>query len=305
MAWLTAKHINRDTLSPWGFIAFPLAIVMLFTALPTLAGLLLSLFEWSGGGAPRFIGLQNYADLFASSAFGPALRNTLLFAVFTVPLTIILAFLVATALHAPWFIGRTTMRAIFFMPTIVSVVAIGFIWRWVLDSTDAGLLNHVLTDIVGIPRSALPEWLGNNGWGLATIIIVSIWRGLGFSIVLYLAAVGNVPRSLYDAAAVDGANSWQTLWNVTWPGVRPMTIFLLITGLIGALQVFDIVLVMIGRGGQEWTDVLNLYLYREFTQNRLGFAAAIGSVVLFLTVILTIAQLAWLNRPERKVVTTA
>ncbi|MBL1215903.1 MAG: sugar ABC transporter permease [Planctomycetes bacterium] len=304
MPWLT-NTLNRNTLSPWGFIAFPLAIVMLFTALPTLAGLLLSLFEWSGGGSPRFIGLKNYTDLIASSAFWPALCNTLLFAAFTVPLTVFFAFLIAAALNAPWFIGRTTMRTIFFLPTVVSIVAIGFIWSWVLDSTDAGLLNHVLTDIVGLPRAWLPEWLGNNPWGLASVIMVSIWRGLGFSIVLYLAAVSNVPRALYDAAAVDGANSWQTLWNVTWPGVRPMTVFLLITGLIGALQVFDVVLVMIGEGGQRWTDVLNLYLYREFTNNRLGFAAAIGSVVLLLTVIMTVAQLKWLNRPEGRTRTAA
>ncbi len=145
----------------------------------------------------------------------------------------------------------------------------------------------------------MPDWLGNSGWGLTTIIVVSIWRGLGFSIVLYLAALTSVPRSLYDAAAVDGAGGWQTLWNVTWPGVRPMTVFLMITGTITALQVFDIVLLMIGKAQQDGTDVLNLYLYREFTANRLGFAAAIGVVVLLMTVVITVAQ-AWSLRTGKQ-----
>jgi multiple sugar transport system permease protein len=164
----------------------------------------------------------------------------------------------------------------------------------VLDPSPSGLFNHLLT-AAGVPREVLPDWLGNSAWGLTTIIVISIWRQLGFCIVLYLAALTSVPRSLYDAAAVDGAGGWQTLWNVTWPGVRPMTVFLMITGTITALQVFDIVLLMIGKAQQSGTDVLNLYLYREFTANRLGFAATIGVVVLLLTVAITLAQV-WTMR---------
>jgi len=277
-------------MSAWGFIAFPLVIVFLFTALPTVAGVGLSFFEWRGSGLPRFIGLQNYAAAFSEPAFWYALRNTLIFAIVTVPLTVGLAFLIAVALEAPWVRGRTLLRTVFFLPAIVSIVAIGFIWRWVLDPTPSGLLNHVLLAI-GISQDHLPDWLGNNPWGLFTIIFVSVWRGLGFSVVLYLAALTNVPRSLYDAAAVDGAGSWQTMWHVTRPGVQPMSFFLLVTGMIGALQVFDLVLVMIGTNQQAWTDVLNLFLYREFTASRLGFAAALGVVVLGLTLAVTVLQL--------------
>lgn len=280
---------HRRSRNAWLFLAFPLTIIVCFTALPSLAGIALSFFEWSGGGGPRFIGLENYRALHAAGPFWPALRNTLVFAVVTVPVTVGGAFLISAALNAEWFRGRTTLRTILFIPTIVSIVAIGFIWRWVLDPSPAGLLNHALESI-GLQREALPDWLGHTPWGLATIIGVSIWRGLGFSIVLYLAALGGVPRSMYDAAAVDGATSWQTLWNITWPGVRPMTFFLLVTGMIGALQVFDIILVMIGTSATGWTDVLNLYLYREFTLNRLGYASAIGVVILLLTILITALQ---------------
>lgn len=284
----------QNNIKPWGFVAFPLTIIFVFTALPTIAGVILSFFEWSGGGLPAFVGLQNYHDLVLSATFWPALRNTLIFAAVTVPVTVILAFLFAAALNSQWFVGRTVLRTVFFMPTIVSIVAIGFIWRWLLAPPPTGLISQFLITM-GLDKSLAPDWLGNSPWGLASIIIVSIWRGLGFSIVLYLAALGNVSRNTYDAAAVDGANSWQALWNITWPGVRPMTIFLLITGFIGALQIFDIVLVMTGNTEQAWTDVLNLFLYREFTQNRLGFAAAIGVMVLLMTIIVTAAQLYWIS----------
>ncbi len=273
----------------WWYLAFPLTIVVLFTALPSIAGVALSFFEWSGGGSPRFVGLENYRALFAAGPFWPALRNTLLFALITVPITTGGAFLAAAALNAEWFCGRTLVRTILFVPTIISIVAIGFIWRWVLDPSPGGLLNTALASL-GVDRGALPDWLGRSPWALATIILVSIWRGLGFAVVLYLAALGGVSRSLYDAAAVDGATPWQTLRHITWPSVRPMTFFLLITGMIGALQVFDIVLVMIGTSAQGWADVLNLYLYREFTLNRLGYASTIGVVILILTIFITALQ---------------
>ncbi len=297
--------ITKRNLSPYAFIAFPLAIIFIFTALPTLAGVILSFFEWSGGGMPQFIGLQNYQALSASDNFYFALRNTLIFTAATVPITVILAFLFAVALNAEWFVGRSILRTVFFLPTIISIVAIGFIWRWLLDPSDAGLINHHLTTFLtsigtligneALTQFEMPDFLGNSPLGLTTIIIVSIWRGLGFSIVLYLATLGSVPRAYYEAAAVDGAGPWKMIWHITWPTVRPMTFFLLITGTITALQVFDIILVMIGTNQQDYTDVLNLFLYREFTQNRLGFAAAIGVVLLVITAVITICQMLFLR----------
>ncbi len=304
----------------WGFVAFPLAIIFLFTALPTIVGVALSLFEWTGGGWPRFVGLQNYATAFGDRTLGRALINTLLFAAGTVPLTILLAFPLAVAMNAPWFRGRTALRTIFFLPTVISIVAIGLLWRWVLEPSSAGLLNHALTTmgLESLPNQAFealnvvagwlhlpqfvapdarhPEWLAGTPLGLATIIAVSTWRGLGFAIVLYLAALGNVPQASYDAAAVDGAGPWQIMWRITWPSVRPMTFFLLITGLIGALQVFDIIIVMMGQFEQNWTDMLNVYLYREFGRSRLGYAATIGVVLLAATGLVTAAQLALWRR---------
>jgi multiple sugar transport system permease protein len=286
---------RRSNITAWSFIAFPLAVIALFTALPTLAGIVLSFFEWDGGGVPHFIGLENYRALLADDPqFAYALRNTVLFALITVPLTTVAAFLFAVALHARWFIGSTITRTILFLPTVISIVAVGFIWRWVLDPqsglVSASLRGSCLDNLFG---GEFPLWLGDTPWALAAIIFIQIWRQVGFCVVLYLAALSGVRKSMFEAAGVDGAGSWRTTLHITWPAVRPMTAFLLITGAIWALQVFDLIWVITGGAEQRWTDVLNAHLYREFAANRLGYAATIGVFVLLLSAAVTVAQFRW------------
>jgi len=288
---------GQDSKSGWAFAAFPLAVIFVFSALPSVAGLGLSLFEVGGEGW-RFVGLANYqAALTDDPPLWRAARNTLIFALGSVPLKVAAGFLVAVALNAPWFVGKTVCRTLVFLPTVISVVALGYLWRWVLDA-QAGLLNAGLEG-AGLMGLLFPDgpplWLGDNPWALGALIGIHVWRGLGFSAVLYMAALSQVPRSLYEAAALDGATGWQATWYVTWPAVRPMTIFLLITGALGALQVFDLVWVMTDGGG-DWTTVLNVRLYEEFTQNRLGYASTIGALVLALSAAATALQFRWYRR---------
>lgn len=276
-------------------------IIAIFTAVPTLAGALLSLFEWSGSAAPKFIGLQNYYAVFnTDQQAGFAARNTIIFAIGTVPITVVLSFLAAVVMRAEWLRGRALLRTIYFLPTVISIVAIGFLWRWLLDP-HAGLVNTML-ETLGIDAVAsqwpLP-WLGDSPWSLGALCFVHVWRNLGFCIVLYLAALSRVPRSLYEAGAVDGAGGWRTTWRLTWPAVKPMTVFVVVTSSIWSLQVFDLVWVITGGAQQTWTDVLNTHLYREFSANRLGYAAMIGVIVLLLTALVTGAQLWWMRDRTR------
>ena len=292
---------RRSNINGWAFIAFPLLVIGVFTALPTLAGIALSFFYWDGGHAPQFIGLENYRALMADDPqFWYAARNTVLFALVTVPITTVIAFLFAVALHARWFIGSTITRTVFFLPTVVSIVAIGFIWRWVLDP-QSGLLNAGLrfARLDSLFGGELPLWLGDTPWALAALMSIQIWRNLGFCVVLYLAALSRVPRAQYEAASVDGAGSWRAMLHITWPAVRPMTAFLLITGAIWALQVFDLVWVVTGGAEQRWTDVLNAHLYREFAP-RPGYSAAIGVFVLLLSALVTAAQFRWFRSEEAR-----
>jgi ABC-type sugar transport system permease subunit len=284
--------VSRPGLSPYAFVAFPLAILAVFSLAPTAAGLALSLFNWNGSGIPRFVGLENFRGLFSDPRFTPALRNTLLFVLGTVPASTFLGFLLAVAVHAKWFVGRTLARSLFFLPTVISIVAIGFVWRWLLN--DQGGLVPAFLRAIGISRP--PNLLQEGSWPLVSIIIVQIWRGVGFCMVLYLAALSNVNESLYEAAEVDGADRPQVLRHITWPQVAPTTVFLLVTGVIGALQVFDIVWGVTAGTETDSCNVLNLYVLREFQHSRLGYAAAIGVVIFLLTLAATGTQLAVLRR---------
>lgn len=284
----------RRSANAYLFIAFPLTILFVFTLLPTILGLGLSFFSWEADGV-RFVGLKNFEALLADDKMPPALINTLKYVACSVPPTVIGAFFLAVLVHARWFVGKTIVRTIIFLPTVVSIVAIGFVWRWVLND-DAGLLNWALS-LAGVADP--PNWLQDGTWTFWWIVIVSVWRGVGFCLVLYLAALGNIPESLYEAAELDGASRWSIVRHVTWPQVAPTTAFLLVTGVIGALQIFDIVYVMTGESETNATNVLNLYIFRQFTYGQYEYAAAIGVVIFLLTLVATVAQLAVLSRGAR------
>ncbi|MBL8765374.1 MAG: sugar ABC transporter permease [Phycisphaerae bacterium] len=266
----------------WGLIAFPMAVLTVFTLAPTAAGLALSVFEWDGSSAPVFIGARHYAGLLADERFGPALRNTLIFALAGVPLSVLAGFALALACDAPWFRGRAVVRTLLFLPQIVSVAATGLMWRWLLDGTGGALPGALRS--AGI---AAPDFLQAGWWPLASLIVIGVWRQAGFCMVLYLAALSNVSRSLYEAGRVDGAGSWGLLRHVTWPQAMPMTGFLTLTGLISALQVFDLVIVLVGDVESPATATLNVLVFREFRQGRLGYASAIGTMIFALTMTVT------------------
>lgn len=297
--------MGRQTFTAWSFVAFPLAVLMVFVLLPTVAGLVLGFFDWSGGpvwtsdagwNLPRYIGLENFRRLLSEPTIGHGLRNTIVFTLVSVPLSVLVGFLLASAVNSEWFRGRTLVRTLLFMPTIVSIVAIAFVWRWMLDS-DAGLLNWLL-EISGagwLLRLAgletLPRWLVDDPWPFVWIVIIQIWRTVGFTMVLYLAALQGIPQSLYEAGSIDGASRWQSLRYITWPMVMPMTTFLLVTGVITALQVFDLVYIMSGRSVTDSTTVLNVEVYRQFTFGSYGYAAAIGMLIFVITMLATALQL--------------
>lgn len=279
--------------SAYRLIAFPLAVLMVFTLVPTVLGMGLSVFEWGGGAdAPGYVGLAHFRAMAGDETMRHALINTLGYVALSVPPTIGLAFLLAVAVDADWFVGKAVVRATIFMPTIVSIVAIGFVWRWVLDD-QAGLLNWGLRS-VGVADP--PNWLIDGRWPMAWVILVAVWRGVGFCLVLYLAALSSINRNLYEAAAIDGASRSQILRYITWPSVRPMTVFLVITSVIAALQVFDLVYIMTPGRENQYTTVLNLYLYRQFAEfANFGYAAAIGIVIFAITLVFTAVQLGWVR----------
>lgn len=273
----------------------PVALLFLFPAIiilgtfnfyPALYSLYLSFFEWNGVSPQRpFVGLQNYQRLFSSAEFWNSLRVTLIYAGAMTLSALALGMFVAVLLNQNIF-GRALYRTLYFLPVITPTVAAGVVWKYLFDPSQ-GVVNRLLGGI-GIQG---PSWLTDPGWALVAVIIVGLWKRVGFNMVVYLAALQGIPRMYYEAAELDGANSWQRFRAITLPLLGPSTFFLSVTALIDAFQVFDLVYVMTSGGPIKSTDVLGYYLYRYgFRFYELGFASAIAYVMFVLIFVVTIVQ---------------
>lgn len=268
------------------FLLPAIAILGTFNVYPALYSLYLSFFEWNGFTPNRdWVGGGNYAKLLAAPEFWNSLKVTGLYAGGVTLTSLALGLIVAVLLNQP-LRGRTFYRVLYFLPVITPTVAAGVVWKYLFDPTQ-GAVNDLLGS-VGIHG---PNWLVDPNWALLAVIIVGVWKRVGFNVVVYLAALQGVPRSYYEAAQIDGATPWQQLRYVTVPLLAPTTFFLVITSLIEAFQVFDLVYVMTAGGPLGSTDVFGFYLYREgFKYSQLGFASAIAYVMFALIFLATVVQ---------------
>lgn len=264
------------------------AIIILgtFNFYPALYSLYLSFFEWNGVAPTKdAVGFQNYTRLFASGEFWNSLRVTVLYAGGMTVVALALGMLVAVLLNQP-IRGQAVYRALYFLPVITPTVAAGVVWKYLFDPSQ-GVVNRSLAG-VGIEG---PAWLSDPSWALVAVVIVGIWKRVGFNMVVYLAALQGIPRSYYEASRLDGANAWQTFRFITLPLLGPSTFFLSVTALIDAFQVFDLVYVMTAGGPLGSTDVIGFYLYRYgFRYYELGFASAIAYVMFILIFVVTLVQ---------------
>lgn len=263
--------------SPWllGFL--------LFTIYPILASLYYSFTRYDVIRAPTFIGLENYINLFtADRVFKTVLGNTLYFVLIGVPLGVVAAFLLAMLLNND-IRFRPVFRTIFYIPAIVPVVASAMVWLWVMN-TQYGLINSVWTSW---GNKAIP-FISSPGMAKPSLILIHIWAQ-GNAIVIFLAALQDVPRSLYDAALVDGAGRWARFWHVTIPMCTPAILFVLITGLIYAFQYFVFPWLLTGGGPRNSTEFYSVYLYRNaFEFFKMGYASALAWVLFVVIVAFTI-----------------
>jgi multiple sugar transport system permease protein len=268
-------------IGPWlfGFLAF--------TLYPIGASIYYSFCDYDVLSSPVWVGTLNYQDMFTDSVFWKSLYNTFYFAVFSLPLGLVIALLVAVLLNQS-VSGRSVFRTVFFIPSLVPVVASCMIWLWILNGK-FGLLNFALSWF-GIEG---PQWLADEHWTKPAIILMSLW-GCGNTIVIYLAALQDVPRSLYESADIDGANFWIKLWHITIPIISPVIYFNLIMGIIGSLQVFAQAFVMLGGGGPNRSALFYaVYLYQNaFKYRQMGYASAMAWVLFILIVFLTWAATA-------------
>ena len=261
----------------WLFIAPNLLGVLLFTFIPLASVVALSFTEWnlvSGFEGIEFVGLDNFWFVLQDPTFWRSLLITIAYAGVAVPLTLVVGLALSMALNRD-LPGRGLLRACFFIPYIVNIVAIGMTWMMLLDPS-AGLLNQFLGSF-GL--EALPGWFASSRWALPALILVTIWAQAGYACLIYLSALQDAPEQLYEAARIDGAGRWTTFRTITWPALLPSTIFLLITLFVGISQSFGMIALITNGGPGASTTTLSFYMYQtSFQFYRFGYASAVGLV---------------------------
>jgi multiple sugar transport system permease protein len=284
------SHARRRDLQGLLFVLPVVLGTVIFNVAPAIASLVLSLTEWDLLTPPRFVGFANFVELLSADPFAlGAIRNTVLFVVGSVALGMVGSLVLALLVNQP-LRGIAVFRLAYYLPVVTSVVATGLVWQWLLNSR-LGLVNGVLAE-VGVDG---PGWLVEPGWAIVSLIIISVWQGLGTNMMIYLAGLQNVPGDLLDAARIDGAGAWRRFRDVTLPMLSPTTFFILITSLIGSFQVFALVFVLTiaeGAGGRSRVmDVWIYYLWQNaFSYFRMGYASAMAWLLFLVIGALTILQ---------------
>ncbi len=265
---------------PWTAYLYILPGFLIYAAFvlwPIIATLRYSFYDWDGFSSPSFIGLGNYVRLLQDNLFGISLRNNLLFIFFYTLFPIVIALFLTSLLTRRQVRGLTFFRAGLFLPYVMSMVVVGVVWRWIYNPV-FGPLNQFLR-AVGLENLARP-WLGDFEFALPAVGMVGTWVQFGFCLVLFIAGVQRIEEVLYDAAKIDGASDLQQLWYITLPGLRGEIAVALVTTLIAALRIFDLVFVTTRGGPANETTVVALHIYRNaFDLNRAGYAAAIAVIL--------------------------
>ncbi|PNI07603.1 ABC transporter permease [Arthrobacter sp. AFG7.2] len=289
------KQARRNTLIGWTFILPNFLGFLAFTLIPVIAAFALSFMEWTSFTAPRWVGLENFQRMFQSDTFWVALRNTVVYALGHVPLTMALALLLAMLLNRK-LKGIGFFRVAIFFPYITSLVAVAVVWN-MLFSPDSGPINQFLNSI-GIAET--PGWTSSSDWAMPAVIITSVWRDMGYYMVLYLAGLQAIPGELYEAAEVDGASPWQRFWNVTIPSLRPTTFFVVVMLTVSSFKVFDLIVVMTNGGPGRSTTVLSQLIYQEgIGEGKFGYSSAISLVLFLIVLTVTVLQFKIQQRRER------
>lgn len=295
---LSAAGTSRRRSSTWIGWSFILPNFLGFAALtlvPVIAALALSFLDWDSYSTPRWVGLDNFERMIHNDTFWTALKNTAYYAIGHVPLTLCAALGFAVLLNQK-LRGARFFRTALFFPYITSLVAVAVVWNMLL-SPDLGPVNQFLRAI-GIDSP--PGWTTSTTWAMPAVIVASVWRDLGYYMILYLAGLQTIPAELYEAAEVDGANGWQRFWSITVPSLRPTTFFVLIMLTISSFKVFDLIQVMTEGGPGRSTLVLSQVIYREgIVQGRFGYSSAVSMVLFVIVLTITLIQFQLQRRSER------
>jgi ABC-type sugar transport system permease subunit len=278
------RSMQRYTV-PYLFIAVPALSLIVFLFIPMIVSLWWSLNDYSGIQAAKFVGLNNYIELLTGDKiFIKTLVNTTLFVLLGMSIGPTLGLLTALMLNQNVRF-RSLFRTAYYLPVMTSLVVVATIWVMLYNRN--GLFNIVLQGI-GLPKIG---WLSDPHYSLFSIVLASVWQGFGFETVVFLAALQSIPRELYEAAMIDGANYWAQFRYITLPSLRPVILFVYIIGIIGSYQVFDQIYVMSSGGPVYSTSTIVYYLFTKFRDLHLGYASAIAYILFAILVVFSYLQM--------------
>ncbi|GAA5206356.1 carbohydrate ABC transporter permease [Microbacterium kyungheense] len=276
---------RREHRAALALVAIPIVGFLVFTGYPLVFSVYASFTKWNGLSEPVFNGIANFVEMANDRYFWQAMGNTIFYMI-GIPIGLVLSLLLALALNRRMR-GTTFFRTVYYVPVISSLAAVAILWQWAYNG-DFGLVNQVLA-LFGIDG---PNWLQNPDTVKPAIIIMAVWKGLGYSMLLYLAALQSVPRHLYEAAALDGAGAFQQFRHITVPMLNPVTFFLVVTSIIGGAQIFIEINIMTPTGGPEFSSAsIVWYIWQKaFNYLQMGYATAMSVVLGLLVFVVTAIQ---------------
>lgn len=276
------KHRVLQAIRPYALILPAMLGIAVFVIYPVLYLAYLSLYKYNlmNPAKSKYVGLENYSAILAREDFYKALVNTALYTFGTVVLTLVISLAIAVWLKQSTKINAFIQAGIF-TPHIVSVVSISLVWLWMMEP-NLGFLNFVLKSL-GLPTS---QWLQSSDTALLSVIIVAVWQGIGYYVLILVAALQGISPSIYEAAALDNASKWKVFYKITLPMISPQLFFILVIMTIGSFKVFDTVRMMTNGGPNNATNTLVYYIYQNRTTN-IGYASATGMVLMVIIGILT------------------
>lgn len=284
----------KKTLIAWSFILPNFLGFFIFTLIPVIFSFILAFMKWDSFNTPEFVGFNNFVKMVGDQSFWISLTNTIGYTVGVVPLTLVCSLGLAILLNQK-IRGIRFFRTAFFFPYVTSLVAIAVVWNMLFHPT-MGPINQVLKLIMAHP----PGWTSSSEWALWAVVIVSVWRGMGYYMILYLAGLQSIPGELYEAASMDGANKSKQFWHITLPSLRPTTFFVTVMLVINSFKVFDLIQVMTDGGPGRSTNVLVYKIYNEaFVKFNFGYASAIALILFVMVLGITVFQFKWNQRMER------
>lgn len=287
-------HEMRKQWTAYLFLSPVLILFAVFTFFSVGYAFYLSFHEWNILEPHKpFVGLDNYTRLFQDSRFRQAVGNTIYYTAVSVPLTIFLGLAVALMLNTS-IRARGLFRTLFYLPVITPLVIASIIWKWVYNG-DYGLLNYYLMKLHLIDEPLL--WLADPNLAMPSVIITSVWKGVGFAMVVYLAGLQSIPEDYYDAAKIDGASGWRRLKDITFPLLSSTTLFLFVISILGSFQVFTQIFIMTNGGPLGKTRTIVWYIYQTaFKDYQMGYAAAMAFALFAMMLVFTLLQFRFLRR---------